>query len=145
MIIVENHGQLITATNYWELDLEREGKLYVSVNAGAIRVLVPRSHRQMIEEFRGAECAILSRGPWPQMGLPEAVEVLWEDHSKNPFALHLSPSSFDLLPAEPPQGREWIISVWDNKKGKPHKAVERRCYWRRVPYIPWLKSWGENQ
>jgi hypothetical protein len=71
----------------------------------------------------------------------EAVEILWEDGSDSPFALHLTPESFDSLPAEPEAGREWIISVWDLKKNKPHKAVERACHWRRVPMIPWLKPW----
>jgi hypothetical protein len=27
------------------------------------------------------------------------------------------------------------------KRGQPHKALERRCLWRRVPNIPWLKPW----
>ena len=143
MIRVENHGQLITAVNYWESTVEETGRVWVSVNAGAIRILVPRAMRRIIEDMRTGKEAILSRGPWPQMKLPEAVEILFDDGSDSPFALHLSPESFDALPGEPPPGREWIVSAWDHKKGKPHKALERPCHWRRVPRLPWLKPWGQ--
>lgn len=139
MIVTDNHGPLIVSSTFWGSEYEQAGKLFVSVNAGAIRVMVPAGLREAINEWRGAKYAILSRGPWPAQGLQEAVEILWEDGSDNPYALHLSPESFDLLPAEPPTGRDWIISAWDLKKGKPHKALERACHWRRVPKIPWLK------
>lgn len=140
-ITITNHGQLITNTNYWELAVEEAGKIFVSCNAGAIRVLVPRVHRRIIEDMRAAKCCVLSRGPWPDMQLKEAIEILWDDLTDDPFALHLSPESFDLLPAPPPLGQEWICSTWDIKRGRPHKAVERVCYWRRVPQLPWLKKW----
>jgi hypothetical protein len=147
-IAVQNHGPLITSTNYWESELARAGKLFVSPNAGAIRVLLPPSVRPVLNELRAAEYAILSRGPWrdvqAEVDFPEAVEILWEDHTDSPHAWHLTPGSFALLPAEPPPGQDWIISLWDNKKGKPHKALERRCYWRRVPRIPWLKPWEKK-
>lgn len=137
IIQINNHGQLITSTNYWELPIA--GKVFCSVNAGAIRLLVPRTMRRIIDDMRcGSTHAVLSRGSWPAMGLPDAVEIMLEDGSDDPFALHLSPESFDFLPAEPAAGKEWTLSVWDLKKGKPHKALERRCYWRRVPSLPCL-------
>jgi hypothetical protein len=144
-IHTQNHGPLILSSTYWGSELERAGKLFVSVNGGAIRILMPASARSMIEDMRGSQYAVLSRGPWPAMKLPEAVEIMFEDGSDNPFALHLSPESFGLLPAEPPQGREWIVSIWDLKKGRPHKSLERICHWRRVPEIPYLKAWQINR
>jgi hypothetical protein len=143
LIEIQNHGPLILATNYWESELAQAGKFYCSVNAGSIRLLVPPSQRASIEDMRASQYVVLSRGPWPAQGLPEAVELLFEDGSDSPFALHLAPESFDLLPAEPPAGRGWVLSVWDSKKGKPHKAVERICHWRRAPRIPWLRPWKE--
>lgn len=141
LIRIDNHGQLITGTNYWELAVEEAGNIFVSCNAGAIRVLVPRVHRRIIGDMRSAKYCVLSRGPWPAMRLAEAVEILWDDLTDDPFALHLSPESFDCLPAEPPAGQEWICSAWDLKKGRPHKAVERVCHWRRVERLPWLAPW----
>lgn len=141
MLQIENHGPLVVATNYWESEYERAGKLFGSCNAGAIRLLLPRAMRSVLNDLRRSEYVILSRGPWPEAGRAEAVEILWEDHSDDPQAWRLSAESFDTLPAEPRAGREWIISVWDLKKGKPHKAIERRCYWRRVALLPCLKPW----
>jgi hypothetical protein len=143
VIQITNHGPLIASTNYWSLALEEAGKIFCSVNAGAIRVLVPRVHRRIIDDMRTGKHCVLSRGPWPAMNLPDAVEIVWDDGSDDPFALHLSPESFDLLPAAPTEGKEWVCSVWDVKKGRPHKAVERICHWRQVPRLPWLKPWGE--
>lgn len=142
MLEIHNHGPLVVRTNYWESDMAQAGKFYCSVNAGAIRLLVPQSQRPAIEDMRASTRIVLSRGPWPAMGLPEAVELLFDDGTDAPYALHLSPESFDLLPAEPPTGYEWVLSVWDEKKGRPHKAVERPCHWRRVPRIPWLRPWN---
>lgn len=141
----QNHGPLLVATNYWQSEHAHAGKLYCSVNAGAIRVLLPESQRPVINELRTAEYAILSRGPWPAENRTEAVEILWEDKSDSPHCWHLSVESFDLLPAEPEPGRDWTISIWDEKKHRPHKCLERPCYWRRVPQIPWLKPWEGNR
>jgi hypothetical protein len=72
----------------------------------------------------------------------EAIEIMWEDGSESPYALHLTPESFDLLPAEPPPGREWTLAVYVAKDGKPHRAMERICHWRRVDRLPCLKKWN---
>jgi hypothetical protein len=138
---IHNHGPLILATNYWESEYAAAGKFYCSINAGAIRLLVPQSQRLAIENMRAAPQVVLSRGPWPERGLVEAVELLFDDGTDNPYALYLSPESFDLLPAEPESGREWVLSAWTKKKNVPHKAVERLCRWRRVPRLPWLEPW----
>ena len=136
---VANDGQAITATNYWQSEIEAAGKFFLSVNAGAIRLLVPRSRVAMVEEVRGAEYAILSRGPWPAGGTDEAIEMLWEDHSDTPYSLHLTTASCDLLPAAPEPGRQWTLSVWTLQDRAPQKATEHVCHWRRVAQLPWLK------
>lgn len=167
-ISITNHGPLITSTNYWSSELALTGKLFVSVNAGAIRVMLPPQHYPMLEDMRQGKVCVLSRGPWALLPLrsitgamplgyphlddatnaflearmPEAIEIMWDDGSDAPFALHLTPESFDLLPGEPPPGREWVLTVWTLKDGVPHKALERVCHWRRVERIPCLKAWG---
>lgn len=144
-IEIHNHGPLIVSTNYWQSDYAAAGTFYCSINAGAIRLMVPASRRPDIDDMRISRHVVLSRGPWPAMSLPEAVELLFDDLSDQPYALHLSPESFDLLPAEPEPGHKWVISVWDEKNGRPHKAVERTCYWRRVPLLPCLRPWEKRQ
>ena len=141
MITIHNHGPLILSTNYWDSELTQAGKLWVSINAGAIRVLLPPQLYGMLSDMRTAKECILSRGPWLEQDAPDGVEILWDDGSDSPFALHLTPASFDMLPAEPAKGREWICSTWTSKDGKPHKSLERICHWRRVPKIPCLLPW----
>jgi hypothetical protein len=116
--------------------------------------------------MRAAPECVLSRGPWLDAEAPdnlfaEGIELMWDDGSDAPYALYLTPASFyesnspywphphiwegvDLLPAEPEAGREWLLTVWTAKDGKPHKSLERKCHWRRVPRIPWLKPWSAH-
>lgn len=143
MLEIHNHGPLILATNYWQSEAAAAGKLYCSVNAGAIRLLLPPGFRPALNAMRAAREVVLSRGPWPAAGAQEGVEIMFDDGSDSPWCAHLTADSFDMLPAEPPTGREWIISVWIEKKGKPHKSLERPCHWRRVPKIPWMTPWRQ--
>lgn len=141
MITVENHGPLVIATNYFDGPLARRGLIFCSVNAGAIRVLLPPAAWPSLGDMRAAKECVISRGPWAAQRIAEAVEILFDDTSDNPFSLHLTPESFDLLPAEPEPGREWILSVWTQKDGAPHKAMERICHWRRSSELPDLRPW----
>lgn len=143
MIMIKNHGQIILDTNYWGSPMDKKGKIFCSVNAGAIRVLLPKKDFSLVGEFRSSEYVIVSRGPWQAAGVDEAVEILFEDKTESPFCLHLCSSSFDILPSAPEVGQGWMFSVWVLKKGKPHKALERICKWRKVPQIPYLKTWCE--
>lgn len=143
-ITTHNHGPLIVSSTYWGSEVERRGLIWISINAGAIRVLVPRTHRNLISEIRGCTYVVCSRGPWPATGKADAMELLFDDGTQEPVSLHVGPESVDVFPGEPEPGRQWICTVWDLKKGRPHKAVERPCYWRRVPQLPWLLQWAEE-
>jgi hypothetical protein len=143
MIQITNHGPLIVSTNYWQSEYASARKIFCSVNAGAIRVLLPPTLYGMLAEMRTGKYCVLSRGPWWQAMTREAVEIMWEDGSDSPFALHLNAESFDMLPAEPEPGRDWVCSVWTNKDGRPHRSLERPCHWRRAPKIPWMKPWAK--
>ena len=139
-ITISNHGPLITASNYWQSDLARAGKLFLSTNAGAFRLLIPPAHGNIVAELRTGKHVIVSRGPWPSEQLPDAVEILFDDGSDNPFALHLSPESLDRMPLDTDAGKEWLFTVWTapRRNGPPHKALERPAYYRRVDALPCL-------
>jgi hypothetical protein len=141
LIQVSNDGPLITSTDYWTSDVASAGKVFVSVHAGAIRVLLPRDRWGDLYDMRAGKYCVLSRGPWPAERQPEAIEIMWEDESESPYALYLTPESFDMLPGEADPGREWVCSVWIEKDGNPHKSLERICHWRRVAQLPYLKAW----
>lgn len=134
IITTENDGQQLVKTNYFDCPWARAGKLYCCCIAAAIRVLVPESLERVVSEMLTANYVICSVGPG-------AVELLFEDHTDAPFAVQLSNNSFSLLPGQPSAGKEWIVSVWVQRDGRPHKVLELPCRWRRVRRIPWLKPW----
>jgi hypothetical protein len=60
-IYVNNKEQQIIETNYFESEYARIGAMFISINAGAFRLLVPPIHESMIADFA------LQRGhnfPW---------------------------------------------------------------------------------
>lgn len=139
-LVIRNHGPLITSSNYWELPAAKAGKLFVSINAGAFRVLIPPALESAISDMLTAKECLVSRGPWAAMRLPDAFEILFDDRTADPFALHLSPESFDRLPMDEDIAIPWVLTAWTApRRGKPHRALERPCWYRRVPAIPNLK------
>lgn len=143
-LIIKSHGPLIVASNYWDLPECQLGKILVSTNAGAFRVLLPPVAEPCLDDMRSATECVISRGPWPAASVPDAVEVLFDDASADPFALHLSVAAFDRLPLDSDADHEWVLSVWTRpRRGRPHKALERPCWYRRVGSIPYLKPRGE--
>ncbi|NBU84156.1 MAG: hypothetical protein EBS21_06065 [Sphingomonadaceae bacterium] len=141
LLTIENHGPLITASNYWTHEIAARGLLYLSINAGAARLMVPDSQRSAISDMRpGARHIVVSMLPVDQWQ-PGAYCVEWmvEDGSDSPWSCHLSPGQIDRAPGPDDVGKAWIGSAWDNKKGRPHKCLERPAYFQIVPSLPWLK------
>lgn len=143
-IRIENHGPLITASDFWGSDRARAGLIYASVHAGAIRLLLPAKLWSVANEMRAARYVVCSRGPWAGVS-EDGVELMFETEQAEEwrpvYTMHLLPSAFDVLPGAPPPGREWIVSVWTAKRQLPHKTLERLCHWRRVGQIPCLEPW----
>ncbi len=135
LLKIENDGQDILATNYFDSEHAGRGYFFLSLNAGCVRMLVPDDKTSEIPEFKTAKYAILSRGPWPEMGRLDALELLFEDFSDSPYALHLSVEQCDMLP----DGKgDWKLAVWS----RAGKEFECELRYRHVDHIPCLKPWG---
>lgn len=162
---IANHGPLVVSSNYWDTEHAARGLLYLSINAGALRLLVPHSARQCISDMRpGARHVVLSilqRDRWPdmlrapisadmvteQMSVPAhptgyVAEWLVEDGTAEPWSCHLSAGQLDRIPGPDDVGKEWVATVWDRKDGRPHKCLERPAYVQIVPSLPWLRRIG---
>ena len=147
LLTISNHGPLITATNYWRTDAATAGKLYCSINAGAFRLLVPPLLETIIPDLATGREAVISRGPWPAGGQADALEILLDDGTANPWSCHLDTRSIDRLPLDSDAGKAWVFTVWTRPRrmgDRPHKALERKAYYRRVEVLPWLKPWGQR-
>ena len=53
VISIENKGQRIVRTNYFDTENARSGFVYLSWNAGAGRVLLPDSRKEWLPEMNG--------------------------------------------------------------------------------------------
>jgi hypothetical protein len=136
MLIIENEGPEIIKTNYFQSEMNQSGKIYVSVNAGCFRVLLPESLKNITREMKTGNEIIISRGPWLQMGLNDGFEFLFDDYTDNPFALHLDPGQFDRLPIPEDSNREvrFIVYIKGLKK-----VIDTKAYYRAVKSIPCLE------
>jgi hypothetical protein len=145
-IEVDNDGQNVVSSTYWGSEYELAGKVFASCNAGAVRLLIPLELvREVKRGARKAKYVIISRGPWPEGGKDDGVELLWEDKSDTPYSIQLSPESFDLLPGDPGPERAWVVTVWTQQPGSkgPTQLTWHDTRYRRVPHIPYLKPWGD--
>ena len=137
LITISNNGQAIAETNYFDTEHARRGYFYLSTNAGCTRLLVPDSQIAAIPEFKTAKYVILSRGPWPDQGRPEGIELLFEDFSDSPYAIHMLPEQCDMLP----DGKgKWMFAVW-TREGRQFKCPLKI---RKVDEIPFLKKWKKR-
>ena len=96
MLEVKNNGREIADTNYWRL---LPDKFLFSVNAGALRVLVPWNNtpemRQVIED--GIKVAVLSIGKDDRYGY-ERAHLMLDDGGKSPYCIESNLVGFDVVP-----------------------------------------------
>lgn len=53
MFFIENEGQAVARTDYWQSVQAQAGYVYLSWNAGAARLLVPDVAKHLLREMRG--------------------------------------------------------------------------------------------
>lgn len=138
MFHVENDGPEIIRTNYWQSEHAAKGFLFLSINAGCFRLLVPPSMEAEIPEMlRGARAVVVSRGPWVAQGGRDAYEVLFEDGTDEPYALHLAAEQCDRLPSSGDRHKTFRFALWT----AAGKRAELPAHYRIVKRLPWLKPW----
>lgn len=137
---IENDGPAIRTTNYWGSEADRVGAMHLSPNAGAFRLLLPSGWESAIAEMETATVVVVSRGP---MQGRDAIELLFDDGTADPFAVHLGAGQCTPLPVAADAGRQFVLTVWTNRRGKPHQSLSRPAWYRIVPRLPWLKPWGK--
>ena len=137
MLTIENKGQAIARTNYWDSDHAKAGLFYLSWNAGAGRLLVPDSQKPMLREMRSAKYVIVSRGPWTDQGGRDTLELLFEDGSDAPFVVHLVAEQCDRMIPEKDQGGGFVVTAW-TQGGEKFRLPGK---YRVVNALPCLEPW----
>lgn len=114
------------------------GLLYVSVNAGAFRLLVPDAHAALIGDMCGPTVAYVVVTGGRYAGRP-ALELMWEDGSDAPFSIHIDARRVDRLPAANDEGRTDLRLLVYVQPGTVACAGPAR--YRRADLLPYLKPW----
>ena len=138
MITIRNNGPHIEETNYFDSEMAEDGLLYLSWNAGAARLLVPDVQAIYIPEMLAVSEVVLSRGSWPIRGKKDALEILFDDDSISPLALHLSEQQWSWMLKDSDSGKSFPFSVW-SRKGLAGKHIG---HFRRVCELPNLQPWN---
>lgn len=143
LIMIENDGQDILATNYWTSEENYRGVFLASISAGAVRLLVPYIYSPLVPEMRTGTEVVISKGTY--LG-ETAYEFLFDDHTDDPF--HLLLSAHQMVPGgivDTEHGRDDIIvSVWVSDRQAPKKVLELPGRFRVVETLPCLRAWGET-
>jgi len=135
---IKNDGPKILSTNYWDSEFRKI--IYLSWNAGAARLLLPADFENALPDMVNAPEIIISQGPSNALGVRDAFEILFEDHSKNPYCLHMSTSQSDRIPGTTLDGREDVPFTLYTRSGQ---VLDWMAKYRIVPEIPYLKPWGK--
>lgn len=140
LILIENNGAAIASSNFWDTVQAQRGLVFLSWNAGSGRLLLPDSQRHLLEDMRTAQFVIVSRGIWTIMDSRVGLELLFEDESDAPFAIHIVENQFDRdLPATNESGG-FAVTVW-TRDGEQLRLPGK---YRRVDSIPCLDPWSES-
>lgn len=107
MLVVQNNGREIAATNYWELGTD---KVLFSVNAGALRLLVPLGRENQALEMATGKVAVLSIGKDKRYGY-ERAHLMFDDGTDTPFAIESNLTAFDRLPTRHDDGKPGLECI----------------------------------
>jgi hypothetical protein len=134
-LVIENNGPEILSSNFWDSET---ASFFLSVNAGAARLLIPDSRIDEIQKMTG-KLVILSRGPcWPQAD-KDAIEIMFDDGSKTPYSIQLMEEQTDHLITASMHGRNLEFSAWGKNAVK---IFERPARFRMVIRLPCLEAWS---
>lgn len=135
---IENREGDILSSNFWDSEYAKRGAFFLSINAGAARLLIPDNRISEVKEMETGKLVILSRGPWPEGRKKEAIEILFEDYSEASYSMHLGSEQVDRLLPPSDNGKDIIFSAWTRGAVK---LFERPGKFRTVRRLPWLKPW----
>lgn len=94
LITIENDGNIIRKTNFWDTAWAKKGLFFLSGNAGAWRLLVPDKCQIQLPEMATGKYAEMELSAYA--GVP-AVTIWFEDGTRSPFRLLLDLRSVNRM------------------------------------------------
>lgn len=91
-VAIGNNQQEITSTNYWKSAYAKMGICWLSRNAGAVRLLLPKPQERYIAEIFTGKSVTLE----PSLAIRNNFDVVFEDGTNSPFFISISPKAMDF-------------------------------------------------
>ncbi len=133
---IEDDGQHIRSTNYFDSRRARAGAISVSCAAGAVRLLIPPSLEYQIPDMlRGTTRVEVSMLRPSEISAAETCSVwTFEDHSRRPLFLELGAAHF--LGLLPDADFEAPLTIWKKGEGDiPALVATLPLRWKRVSHL----------
>lgn len=142
---IEDDGEDIKGTDFWQSKLEKQGELVFSIKGSTIRVLIPRSEFNVIDMAKRSKEIIISRGPLLDGETEYGYEILFHtgDIVKDSFLSYFENSFLDLLP-DRLVGKDLKCDFWVQSDGVLGKTVSKPARYRIVEKLPYLKPWSDT-
>lgn len=141
-IKVFNQDELVTGSDYWDGPLAAVGGFYLSPNAGAYRLLVPKSKECYIADMMTGKHVVITLGHDATIGR-DMLEILFQDDTNSPFSLTLDARHC---------GRAISMAKACSKARKflvysegPKLVLNTIAYYREAPlpcFLPWEMTSG---
>jgi len=152
LLTFSNDGQRLVSTNYWNSKYAAKNLLFLSFNAGAARLLIPKGMEPMLKELKTGSYCIISRGKLkafmlgqkriePEKQGVDMYELLFEDFSDAPYCVHVEVSQSDRTLPEVDSETDFILTAW-TEAGLQFTLPAK---YRKVDYVPCLKPWKNDK
>ena len=128
----------LTREEFWNTEGAQKGFFHVGFDGRDFCLLVPDCQHAAVPEIRTGSHAVVTLGFHVEMGRT-MYEILFEDGSRRPYALHMLPETFErpLSMAETASlARRLIVYTRGFVEGAAMPA-----YFREVETLPCLKPW----
>ncbi|WHF85236.1 hypothetical protein QDX08_24305 (plasmid) [Escherichia coli] len=137
MFFIENEGQAVAGTDYWQSVQAQAGYVYLSWNCRRSQALLcPGCGKTFTQEMRGAGYTSSSvRGA---LHGRDALELVFEDGSDAPFVIHMLSEQCDRLLPENNQGVGFVVTVWTRGGNQLRYPGKVPCWPENLPDVsPW--------
>lgn len=139
MLKFSNDGQELIETNFWDSPFAARGYFFLSVNAGAMRLLVPDSQLSQLRDIETGHDVIISIGRWSDVGMDKCIEIMFDDGSDAPYAIHMVPEQLDRGFSKKDEG----IDIPFHVMTRIGVFLRRKAKLRMVEAIPCLDPWAD--
>ena len=146
LIHIGNDGGEIVETNYFSGEMSEF--LFLSFNGGAARLLIPDSYVDEIPEMlRGVKDIVITYSKVfnhkEARGENGAYEILFDDHSSNPYVIYIPSQQSDRILSLADSGQELDFFMVTSEGGC--KQLDILCRFRIASEVPCLLGWEDGK